>query len=136
MVLYSSLYPTYSQHTQHFLVIQIYGEKIQNKYAFFNFMLIFSADSLGYFPEFQFTPMSVFFSYFFFFLAALMTSSFLGQGSNPSHICDLHHNCGNARLNLLCHMGTSDINLYFLATTAAVAFLIYLHISVFHQNSG
>ena len=27
---------------------------------------------------------------------------FLGQGSNPSHYCNLHHNCGNTRSLTLC----------------------------------
>ena len=35
---------------------------------------------------------------FFFppFLAALQHMEFLGQGSDPSHICDLRHSCGKA----------------------------------------
>ena len=36
-------------------------------------------------------------SIFFSFLAFLQHMEFLGQGSNPSHICDLHSCCSNTR---------------------------------------
>ena len=67
--------------------------------------------------------------FFFFFGHACGISKFLGQGSNPSHSCELWHGCGSAGswihcarpgikpeplkrkhwiLNLLCHSGNSS----------------------------
>ena len=43
---------------------------------------------------FFFQSFFLFFS-FFFFLAALQYMEFPGQGSDPSHSCDLHHTCSN-----------------------------------------
>jgi len=47
-----------------------------------------------------------FFCFFFFLFWLAMAYEVLGQGSDPSCICDLHHNCGNARsFNPLCQAG-------------------------------
>ena len=55
--------------------------------------------------------------FFFFFLATSWHMEFLGQGSDPSHCCNLHHSYGNSRSsNPLCQgqglnlcPGTRDI---------------------------
>ena len=40
--------------------------------------------------------------FFFSFLAAPQHMEFLGQGSDPSHSCDLSRNCGNAGSLIYC----------------------------------
>jgi len=49
----------------------------------------------AYLPIFMLTLVMLDYSFIFSFLAVLWRMEFPGQGSDPSHSCNLHHSCGN-----------------------------------------